>query len=165
MVWNLKITHLIAFYITAPQDPVSVQRFDAVAKCLPNGAQLLTAEIGRTVETVFSRWLHGHLTCQFWVKTTRFSPWAKRGSPCPPPPPPTPPPLPLPTPQPTPHPQTQPTPPHPWSSVSGTILFRGLSGIISMFPEKKWDSLLNSGIFQNGRRKIWDFQYLGNYFM
>ena len=31
--------------------------------------------------------------------------------------------------------------------------------------KKNWDSLLISAIFQNGRRKIWDFQYLGNYFM
>ena len=59
-----------------------------------------------------------------------------------------------------------PPPPPPWSSVSGTILFRGPSGIIlAMLPEKNWDSLLISAIFQNGRLKIWDFQYLGNYFM
>ena len=50
----------------------------------------------------------------------------------------------------------------PWSSVSGTILFRGLSGIIlAMLPEKNWESLLISAIFQNGRCKIWDFQYHG----
>ena len=38
----------------------------------------------------------------------------------------------------------------------------GLSGIIIAMI---WDSLLISAIFQNGRRKIWDFQYLGNNFM
>ena len=31
--------------------------------------------------------------------------------------------------------------------------------------KKNWNSQLISAIFQNGRRKIWDFQYLGNYFM
>ena len=36
---------------------------------------------------------------------------------------------------------------------------------ISDVTRKKWDSLLVSAIFQNGRRKIWDFQHLGNYFM
>ena len=45
------------------------------------------------------------------------------------------------------------------SSVSDTILFRGPSGI-----SDDWDSLLISAIFQNGRLKILDFQYLGNYF-
>ena len=50
--------------------------------------------------------------------------------------------------------------------IMGTILFRGLSEIIlAMLPEKKRDSLLISAFFQNGRLKIWDFQYLGNYFM
>ena len=44
------------------------------------------------------------------------SPWANGGPHAPPPPP----------------------PPPPWSSVSGTILFRGPSGIIlAMLPEKK----------------------------
>ena len=31
--------------------------------------------------------------------------------------------------------------------------------------KKNWDSLPILAIFQNGHLKIWDFQYLGNYFM
>ena len=38
--------------------------------------------------------------------------------------------------------------------------------ILAMLPENKnGDSLLISAISQNGRLKIWDFQYLGNCFM
>ena len=37
--------------------------------------------------------------------------------------------------------------------------------ILAMLPEKKWDSLLISTTFQNGRLKIWEFHFLGNYFM
>ena len=49
-------------------------------------------------------------------------------------------------------------PPHTPTPVSGTILFRGPPGIIlAMLPEKNWDSLLISAIFQNGRLKILDF--------
>ena len=36
---------------------------------------------------------------------------------------------------------------------------------MSDVTRKKWDSPLISAIFQNGRLKIWDFQYLGNYFI
>ena len=58
----------------------------------------------------------------------------------------------------------QPTPQmilHEWYHfVQGT-----LRNHISDITRKNWDSLLISAIFQNGRLKIWDFQYLGNYFM
>ena len=57
-------------------------------------------------------------------------------------------------------------PPPPTHTHDATILFRGPSGIIlAMLSEENWDSLLISAIFQNGRLKIWDFQYHGNYFM
>ena len=82
----------------------------------------------------------GHRDCSRWAHCDQNSPWANGG--------------------PRAHPPS-------WSSVSGTILFRGASGIIlAMLPEKKnWDSLPILAIFQNGHLKIWDFQYLGNYFM
>ena len=57
-----------------------------------------------------------------------------------------------------PHAPPPPPPPPQWSSFSGTILFRGLSGItLAILPEKNWDSLLISVIFHNGCLKILRF--------